>query len=131
MTKNELSDLYFLNREIDEIKKRIGDIKYKVKFLKEFVSEDEINFGDELEELSDMLVTSQKKCFKQQLKLEKFIKDAPSSEIRTILAYRYVNGLSWQQIAFSIGEHDESYARKKHDAYLRKERKKCGGKIKI
>ena len=39
--------------------------------------------------------------------------------MRLILSLRYINGLSWQQVAFSIGEYDESYPRKKHNKFLK------------
>jgi len=35
-----------------------------------------------------------------------------------ILTYRYISGLTWQQIAFNIGEHDEQYPRRKHNKFL-------------
>ena len=40
--------------------------------------------------------------------------------MRMILSLRYINGLSWLQIAFSIGEHDEQYPRKKLNRFLAK-----------
>lgn len=131
MTKNELTQLYFLNREIESIKKRIADIRYKVKIIKNFTYDQNIDFNNELTLLTNILIDRQKKCLEEQVRLENFINNVESSEMRIILAYRYVNGLSWQQVAFSIGEHDESYVRKKHNAFLNKLRKQNGGKIKL
>ncbi len=43
------------------------------------------------------------------------------AQMRMILSLRYVNGLSWQQVAFHMGqEGDGSTQRKQHDAFLRK-----------
>ncbi|WP_157833584.1 hypothetical protein [Desulfotruncus alcoholivorax] len=42
--------------------------------------------------------------------------------MRIILSLRYINGMTWQQIAFSIGEHDERYPRRKHNEFLKKHR---------
>lgn len=131
MTKNELTQLYFLNREIESIKKRIADIRYKVKIVKNFTHDQNVDFNNELTLLTNILIDRQKKCLEEQVRLENFINNVESSEMRIILAYRYVNGLSWQQVAFSIGEHDESYVRKKHNAFLNKLRKQNGGKIKL
>ena len=44
--------------------------------------------------------------------------------VREIFMLRYFDGVrSWQKIAFEIGEYDESFVRKKHNAYLKKEGK--------
>lgn len=130
MTKNELSQLYYLNREIEQISRRMASLRYRVKFIKSYTNgkcDDAIE--KEAEKLTDVLISQQQKCFDEQRRLENFINTVESSEMRSILAYRYINGLSWQQVAFSIGEHDESYVRKKHDAYLKKLRNKVDGKI--
>jgi len=40
--------------------------------------------------------------------------------MRLILSLRYINGLTWLQIAFSIGAHDEQYPRRKHNKFLKR-----------
>lgn len=132
MTKNELSQLYYLNREIEQISRRLASLKYRAKFIKSYSNgKYDGAIENEIEKLTDVLLKQQKKCFCEQRRLENFINKIESSEMRIILSYRYINGLSWQQVAFSVGEHDESYVRKKHDAYLKKMRKDSGGKIAI
>lgn len=132
MTKNELSQLYYLNREIEQISRRLASLKYRAKFIKSYSGgKYDGAIENEIEKLADVLLKQQKKCFCEQRRLENFINKIESSEMRIILSYRYINGLSWQQVAFSVGEHDESYVRKKHDAYLKKMRKDSGGKIAI
>lgn len=121
ITKHDLSQLYYLNKEIKGIGERISDLKYKIKILKENFTQKEQDFmQEEAQSLVDFLFLRQKKCFHEQQKLELFIEKIPDSQLRSIFALRYVNCLCWQQVAFSIGEHDESYVRKKHDAYLKK-----------
>jgi len=51
-------------------------------------------------------------------RLNRFINSVGDSEMRQILTYRYISGLTWQQIAFNIGEHDEQYPRRKHNRFL-------------
>ena len=49
-----------------------------------------------------------------------YISTVPDSEMRSILALRYINNLSWQQIAYHMGvEGDGSTERKKHDRFLK------------
>jgi hypothetical protein len=52
-------------------------------------------------------------------RLNDYIDSIEDSEMRQIMQLRYRNGLSWQEIAFQIGEHDESYPRKKHNRFLK------------
>ena len=40
--------------------------------------------------------------------------------MRMILTLRYIQGLTWQKIAYAIGEYDEQYRRRKHNAFFKK-----------
>lgn len=74
---------------------------------------------DRLNELKDLLVDRKNKCEEMKLEIEKFISSIPDSKTRRVFQYRYIDGLSWQAIAYRIGKHDESYPRKViHDKYL-------------
>ena len=71
-----------------------------------------------------------KRCFSERVRLERYIQGVPDSEMRMILTLRYINGLSFQQIAFSIGYQDESVPRKRHDRFLKRTEEERGGIIK-
>lgn len=118
MNKNKFSNLYFLNREIENIKKTIADLNYRIKFLDKYSDEEKQKFKKEEKELSDILFLKQKQCIKEQNKLEEFIWKIPESFLRLIFAYRYINGLTFREIAHLIGDCDESYVRKKHNLFL-------------
>ena len=53
------------------------------------------------------------------LAVHHYIKSISGGELRYIFQLRYINGLSWQQIANRIGVLDESSPRKKHDRWLK------------
>lgn len=54
-------------------------------------------------------------------KIENFINNIPDDQTRYVYQLRYYNQLTFQQIAFKIGKHNESYPRKNvHDKYLKK-----------
>lgn len=53
-------------------------------------------------------------------KLNKFINDIKDSEIRRIFRYRYIEGWTFQKIAFKVGNGDEQVPRKKHNNFLKK-----------
>lgn len=52
-------------------------------------------------------------------KLNKFINDIEDSELRRIFRMRYIDGRTFQQIAFRIGYTDEQVPRKKHNKFLK------------
>lgn len=52
-------------------------------------------------------------------KLNEFINNIAGSEIRRIFRYRYIEGWTFQKIAFRMNETDESYPRRKHNKYLK------------
>ena len=69
------------------------------------------------------LLTRLDKLSKQKEHIERFIDGINDSLTRRIFEYRYITGnkrLSWQAIAFKIGEHDESYPRRKHNNFIKK-----------
>jgi hypothetical protein len=51
------------------------------------------------------------KCFYELNRLNRFIYSVEDSEMRQILTYKYISGLTWQQI-------DEQYPRRKHNRFL-------------
>ena len=67
----------------------------------------------------EILIDRLKKCEKIKIEIDKFITEIPDSLTRRVFRYRYIEGLTWLQIAYRIGKHDESYPRKViHDRYL-------------
>lgn len=123
-----------LQEEIKDLKKRIDKLSdFKIERDKVTGSDSEFPYIkrsftiegyniqdiDRLNELKDLLVDRKNKCEEMKLEIEKFISSIPDSKTRRVFQYRYINGLSWLQIARRIGKHDESYPRKMiHDKYL-------------
>ncbi len=67
----------------------------------------------------DILTKRKIKCEELKMQIEEFISTIPDSLTRRVFRYRYIEGLTWLQIAYRIGKHDESYPRKMvHDKYL-------------
>lgn len=118
MKKEHLNNLYYLNREIEVIIDKIELLKLKKGRLMGIIGKDD-EIESEIDNLTAMLKIQQKKCLLERKMMEKFISELDDSQMRMIVSLRYINGLSWQQIAFSIGEFDESYPRKKHKKFLK------------
>lgn len=129
MTKDELSQIYYLNCEVIELQKKIAEINdlanscsTKVTGLTDVCEISKITsmYNTEISDLKELLNSNLKKCLFELKKMNQFIQNIDDSQMRLILAYRYIDRLTWQQIAFRIGESDEQYPRKKHNAFLKK-----------
>lgn len=127
MTKKELSQLYFLNREVEHLQRRILELNSRATSsthiitgmprntdIKDIVG----NCTPEIIDLKLLLGLKLKECFYELNRLNQYINSIENSEMRMILTLRYINGLSWQQVAYSIGETDEQYPRRKHNNFL-------------
>ena len=117
MDNNRLSQLNDLNREIEIITEKIEKLNDRKGKFEKIIGEDE-EIENEILYLTDLLKSRQKKCFLEQRRIENFISTISDSQMRIIISLRYVNGLSWQQVAYGIGEFDESYPRKKYKKFL-------------
>jgi hypothetical protein len=129
MTKQELSQLYYLNREIEQLKKRIAELESTATSITQSItgmphvngiSDKTGKYAAEIADLKELLELNLKKCFYELNRINRYINSVGDALMRLILSLRYVNGLNWQQIAFSIGEDDEQYPRRKHNAFLKK-----------
>lgn len=80
------------------------------------VNVDRIN---KLNKLNKILEERYNKLLEIQLEVEEFINKIPTSRLRMIFEYRYLNSFSWIKIAQLVGGTDES-VRKEHDRFLEK-----------
>lgn len=60
------------------------------------------------------------KVRKEMLEIEEWIGGIADAKMRRIFRLRYIEGKSWQQIAFAIGHHDEQYPRRKAQRFFEK-----------
>lgn len=74
-------------------------------------------YAVEIADLKGILKSNLERCYYELNRLNRFIESVEDVEIRLILSLRYINGLSWQQVAYSIGENDEQYPRRKHNSF--------------
>ena len=129
MTKKELSQLYYLKKEIKEQQRRIAELETlaincstKITGLPTGtgISDKIGNYAAQIADLKALLDLNLKKCFYELNRIDRFIQSVEDSQIRIILTLRYIQGLSWQKIAYAIGEHDEQYPRRKHNNFIEK-----------
>ncbi len=127
MTKKELSQLYWLNREIEADKRKLEELRLaavsataKITGLPHVTGvRDKVGeIAVLIEEQSRLIELKKKQTVIEYNRLMRYINSVDDSLMRQILTLRYVNGLSWQQVAFAIGESDEQYPRRKHNKFL-------------
>ncbi len=128
ITKRELSQLYYLSREIERDKRRLKELEALAEGTTQHLTGMPIapGFGDktaryaiEIMELKEIIECNMRRCMIEYNRLIRFISSVEDSQMRQILTLRYLNGLTWQRIATEIGETDESYPRRKHNKFLK------------
>jgi hypothetical protein len=131
MNKKELSQLYWLNREIEEQQRRLTELETLATSCTSLITgmprakgiiDRLAKYAAEIADLRGIIDLNIKKCFYELNRLNRFIDTIDDSQIRQILSLRYVNGLTWRQIACSIGGgNTEDSVRKAHDRFLSKQ----------
>lgn len=136
MDKKQLEQLRHLVKEIELLKKQIADAEAAIDTVSDTVTGSSRSFpytqhiiritgidiqghNRKIRRLKATLGRRLEKLISVREELEEYIASIPDSEIRQILTLRYVEGLSWQQIAMKLGTAgDGSTERKKHDRFL-------------
>lgn len=112
MTLKELSQLYCLNREIEDLKFKISELEAKATDTSVKITgmPHGAGAGDkigravaELDCYRAKLTDRLERCRIELIRLNDYISACPDSLTRQILTYRFVNGLSWDQVAASVG----------------------------
>lgn len=111
MTKSELSQLYWLNREIEQEKRRLTELRSaatntaaKITGLPHIDGvSDKTAIAAEIADCQAVIDAKVQLSVVEYNRLNRYIASISDSLVRQILALRYINGLSWGQVAQSIG----------------------------
>lgn len=112
MTIKELSQLYYLNREIEADKRRLAELELKAlpgspnmdgMPHAPGVSDNVARYAIEIADLKGIIEAKHQQCLYERNRLERYIAGIPDSLTRQIFTYRFVNGLPWLQVAACIG----------------------------
>lgn len=112
MTIKELSQLYYLNREIEKDKRRLAELESAATSETSKITGmphgsgagDKIGqYAADIADLRSLIELNLQKCWYELNRLNRYISTVDDSLTRQILTLRFVNGLPWRQVAFSIG----------------------------
>jgi len=112
MTLTELSQLYYLNREIEMDLRRIRALEARAgpgaQALTGMPHGNGVSdiVGDcaaEIADLRGIIEAKRRQCIFERNRLERYISSIPDSLTRQIFTYRFVNGLPWGQVAARVG----------------------------
>lgn len=113
MTVKELSQLYYLNREIEADQQRLDELEAMVSSPKSpnydgmphapGYSDSLSRMVAEIVDLKALIAAKQIQCIHERNRLERYISSIPDSLTRQIFALRFINGLNWYQTAMHVG----------------------------
>jgi len=127
--KRELEKLYYLNREIEQDNRRLNELKAiatggavritGLPHIKNFGRSDE-DIRNEAVMLADAIKLKKRAAWSEYSRMVRWIGNVPNPQMRMILSLRHVNGMSWQQVAMSVGGgNTKDSVRKAHDRFLK------------
>lgn len=140
MTRKELEEVFYINKEIQDLEKRIATIEKQSKMASDVVQNGHkghtVIYGIDVKRAYKLQYAYERlKKFKimlvdKQQEIMNYIETIHFSEIRQIFRYRYIDNKNWVQIAHEMNkvykgkEYTENSVRCKHDRYLEKKIKK-------
>ena len=113
MTLKELSQLYYLTREIEEDKKRLAELKAQIPGYAGFaqsgmpsgnIKTSQVErYAAEIADTEAIIAAKIVQCTHERNRLERYISGIPDSLTRQIFTLRFIDGLTWVKVAMSIG----------------------------
>lgn len=123
MTLKELSQLYHLNLEIENDQRRLEELEGKILspsspnlsgMPRSTVYNNKIESSvADLIDLKAIISAKQQQCIYEYSRLLGYITEIDDSLTREIFTFRFVNGLSWRQVALKIGGNNTEESVKK------------------
>ena len=119
MTKKELIQLYYLNREIMHDTEELVNLKIESRAIGE--GEWEKRKEKIISKREKELIVKIRACTGLRDRVKAFIDSVDDSLVRQVLHYRYSKCMTWRQVAYVIGgRNTEESVRKIAERYLKK-----------
>ena len=117
----QLKQLRYLKDEVDLLSQRIARLEWRIERNSRcrWRGRSTEAFGARLIALRRRLVFRRNCCMEQLEALCAFIDQIDDSRMRQIMVGRYVDGMTWKEVAARIGEWDEQFPRRLHNRFLK------------
>ena len=130
MTQKEVSQYYWLCREIELDEERLEELKQAARGLQSpsmsgmprgsEVSSKVERYAVEITDLEAIIAAKRLQCIHERNRIERFIADIPDSMTRMIFTLRAINCLTWRQVSQKMGPNmSEDNAKQTFSRYLR------------
>lgn len=113
MTKKELSQYYWIKREIEADEKRLRNLRESIQSPKAMrltamptANGAHDSIGDAVAEMTDIeaiIAAKQIQCIHVRQRIERFICSVQDSMVRQVLMYRCIDGMTWKEVAAAMG----------------------------
>lgn len=135
MTLKELSQLYYLNREINYDRERLGKMRDAVLSISPTTGGSTVSGGvdkpSKIEKLTAEIVDLENEisdkileCTRERKKIELYISGINDSRIRLLFKLRFIDCLSWAAVAYKMGGGNNAQSVKKTCyRFLKREKK--------
>ena len=133
MTRRELSQLYWLKKEIARNKARLAELEAASSAASVQLTwtpggggaSDRVGmYAAEIADLRSIIDANIRRCWRELRRLSRYISTVEDSQMRQILTLRYIECLTWNQVADVIGT-NENAVKQAHSRFLRKDCHTC------
>ena len=115
-----LKQLRYLKGEVVLLSQRISRLEWEIEgnARSRWRGRAAMEHGARLNALRERLALRRANCMEQMNALVGFIDAIDDSYLRQIMAGRYIDGLTWKEVAARMGERSEQYPRRLHYRFL-------------
>lgn len=124
MSEKELSRYFYLKKEVEDLENRIEEFgngvrSMQIKDVQVSSSHKNKSIQETKIELVARLTEKRISALEQYLAIERYIEDVDDAEIRSIMRYRYLDLMKWEDIGEKMFQ-DRTSVYKKMKRYLNK-----------
>lgn len=111
MTKKELSQLYYLNNEIKQQKRKLAELENAATKTNQPLTglpsagntSDKVGaYAAEIADLRALIAINIQKCLLEKKRLERYIQGIDDSLTRQIFRHRFIDGMRWEEVADAL-----------------------------
>lgn len=126
MKLDELNEIFYINKEIEQLYKELANLKQQ-SFVKPISISDMPKGGGNTDlmteyvseklEIENMINYALIKLQRERKKVEKFLMTVENAELRLIIRLRCINNMKWGEIANEIGYERTTVSKKFYDYF--------------